>query len=278
MGPPNRRDEDHGPVAAPAEGGTPRAETPRPSPVARLGGLKVLLTRPRAGAEAWTAPLTAAGAVAISYPTIEIRPVPDFGPLDERLADLGSFTGLVFTSTTAVEIVATRLRARGVTPPAGPWVAAVGASTAAMLVREGFREPLVPDDQRQEGLLDMLPVSLGGTRVFFPQAAGGRELLAKVLRERGASVDVLPIYETSALRPLPSLPSFEVAAFASPSSLTSFLGWHGPAPLLSRPFVVLGPTTAATAVQHGLRPSAAALRPSVEGLVSALATVATQRS
>ena len=276
MGPPNRRDEDETAGAAPAQGASTSDEKASTAPGGRLGGLRVLLTRPRAGAEAWTAPLTAAGAVVVSYPTIAIRPFADLAPLDERLDELGAFTGLVFTSSTAVEVVAARLVTRGLTPPSGPWVAAVGSSTATTLARHGFGPLLVPQDQRQEGLIALLPSDLQGARVFFPQAAGGRELLAEVLRARGAIVDVLPVYETSPIRPLPPLPAFDVAAFASPSSLASFLAWHGPAALRSRRFVVLGPTTAATAVRHGLRPAAEAPRPSAEGLLVALATLAPQ--
>jgi uroporphyrinogen-III synthase len=152
-------------------------------------------------------------------------------------------------------------------------VVAVGASTAAALQSRGWPPTLVPSDKRQEGILEALPQDLRGKRFLFPQAAGARELLPEQLRARGAEVEVVPIYETVACRPLPPLPRFDVALFASPSALHSFADWHGVEALRSVPFVVLGPTTAASARALGLSPAAEAAEPSVAGVIAALVGV-----
>jgi len=235
-----------------------------------LSGLRVLLTRPAAGAEAWRGTLEGAGATVLSYPTTEIVVTSELAAIDHALETLALYTGVIFTSATAVRILAERYLARGGAPFQRPWIAAVGTATAASLRRFGFDDLLVASDQRQEGLAALLPPSLSGARILFPQAVGGREHLVEVLGERGATVDVLHLYESRPLRPLPPLPDFDAVVFASPSALNSFCDVHPPARLAGRAVIVIGPTTASAARDRGLTDVAEAPTPSVEGVVSVL--------
>jgi len=237
---------------------------------ARLSGLRVLVTRPAVGAEAWRGTLESAGATVLSYPTTEIVVTSELAAVDHALETLPHYNGVIFTSATAVRILVERYLARAGMPFRRPWVAAVGAATAAALRRFGFDHPLVASDQRQEGLAALLPSSLVGARILFPQAVGGREHLVEVLGERGATVDVLPLYESRPLRPLPPLPDFDAVVFASPSALNSFCDAHPPSRLADRAVIVIGPTTANAARARGLTEVTEAPTPSVEWVMSVL--------
>jgi uroporphyrinogen-III synthase len=101
-------------------------------------------------------------------------------------------------------------------------------------------------------------------------AAGGRTFLADDLRARGHDVDVVTVYRTLPRADLPPPPAFDVAIFASPSSLRAFLAGPGNEALAGKCVAVIGPTTAKEATAHGL-PSVVAQSPNVEALIRAVA-------
>ena len=236
----------------------------------RFAGTRVLVTRPVDLAKAWLHALAEAGAVPIGYPTIEVHPPPSWQELDETFGRLDTYDWIVFTSASAVQMAIPRLPA-GVNPPAlrRPQVAAVGGETARALGQHGFTVARVPDDQRQEGLIAAFGDLPAGTRFLFPQAIGGRDALAAALRARGCEVDVVAASQTVPVADMPPVPDFDVATFASPSALESFVGRHGVAPLTAKGTVVIGPTTAAAAHAHGLKPMVART-PRIEEVIRAL--------
>lgn len=172
-----------------------------------LAGRTVVVTRPREQASSLQGPLEALGAEVLLVPTIRIDP----RPLDDEVAcvlgELAAYQLVVFTSANAVRVFAGYL-ARGTEDggmPAGPVVAAVGPATAAALARHGLACHLVPDEFVAEGLADALAETAAaapGARVLIPCARDARDVLAETLRERGALVDVLPIYDTLAAQEL----------------------------------------------------------------------------
>jgi uroporphyrinogen III methyltransferase / synthase len=235
-----------------------------------LAGVRVLLTRPEGdGADEWAAAFADAGAVAIRYPTIVAGPPASWAELDGALARLDDYDWLIFTSQTAVAFVVGRLpRERLAT--ARSKIAAVGRRTAKAIEAAGGCVGVVPEDQRQEGLLEALSGLPSTTRVLLPMAAGGRTILADGLRGLGCKLDVVAVYETRANPNLPPPPPFDVAVFASPSALRAFVVGAGRASLRSTPVVAIGPTTAAEAKLQGLVPVVAE-SPSVRDLIRAIA-------
>ena len=81
-----------------------------------LFGRRVVVTRARAQAGELSERLEALGAEVREFPTIEIRPPEDFGPLDAAIRDLDSFGWIVFTSVNGVDAFVERLRS----PRPGP--------------------------------------------------------------------------------------------------------------------------------------------------------------
>jgi uroporphyrinogen-III synthase len=247
-------------------------------PLRILKGLRVLVTRPAHGhADNWAAALAAAGATALSYPTIEVLPPPSWEPLDEALRQIGRYDWIIFTSQSTVASAASRLEGGCFSAwGARPRVATVGAETARALKRAGSHVDLVPSDQRQEGLIDAFRDLETGTRLLFLHAVAGRDTLIEALRGRGCKVDVVAAYQTVPRRPLPPAPAFDVATFASPSALQAFVASHGTRTLANKTVAVIGPTTAAEAVRHGLQPVIAA-EPNIDALISAIASTRTSQ-
>jgi uroporphyrinogen III methyltransferase/synthase len=235
-----------------------------------LDGLRVLVTRPtRSKADKWALALSAAGATMVAYPTIEVLPPPSWEPLDRALAQVERYDWIIFTSQSAVLFTASRVQGGRFPTSWGPRLAAVGMETARALERVGGHVDLIPSDERQEGLMDAFTHLKPGTRLLFPQALSGRTALMETLRSQGCQVDVVAAYQTVPRDPLPPPPAFDVATFASPSALRAFVGQHGTAALASKTVAVVGLTTAAEAVSHGLSPVVAA-EPNIDALISAI--------
>lgn len=237
----------------------------------RLDGCRVLLTRPTEQADAWQTALSESGAVVVPFPTTRVGPPRSFAALDAALGHAADYDWLVFTSGNAVRYFCERWLAFGA-PPLRAQIAAVGQRTQHALAAHGFAAAFVPTDQRAEGLVEHLSQLPEGSRVLFPRAVAGRELLPQALQARGVHVDVVAASETTPISPLPPVPPFDVATFASPSALSAFVDGAGLAPLLDRAIVVIGPTTAQAALALGLKPTVAE-SPAVGAVLNAIAEI-----
>ncbi len=250
-----------GPVAALAErlawfGGGP------------LAGLTVAVTRARAQASELAVRLRALGASVVEAPAIRVV------PLDGAAPDLGRYDLLCLTSPNGVELLFERLLGAGrdARALAGLHVAAIGPGTAAALERHGVRADVVPERFLAEGLVEAL-ADLPVRRALVARAAQARDVLPKALRDRGAEVDELALYETRreplSAAQLAAVERADYVTFTSSSTVHFFLDGGGRLGPRMRA-VSIGPVTSSTLREHGLEPHVEATRHDIDGLVEAL--------
>ena len=153
-----------------------------------LHGRTVAVTRARAQASALASRLRELGADVVEAPAIRTRRAR--GVAARRCA---TYDLLCVTSPTGAERLFDHLRdAREL---AGVTVAAIGPGTARALAARGVVADVVPDRAVAEGLVEAL-ADVPVRRALIVRAAEGRDVLPDALRARGASVDVVALYET----------------------------------------------------------------------------------
>jgi uroporphyrinogen III methyltransferase/synthase len=231
-----------------------------------LFGRTVVVTRPRHQAAAFVDRLRDAGADVLCCPSIEIAPPTSWAPADAAIARLDGYDWVVFTSVNGVERFFERLAERRCDVRAlhRARLAAVGPQTARALAMRGLLVDLVPEEYRAEGVAAaMRQAGVGGATVLLPRAAGAREVLPVLLRDAGARVDEVAVYETvpasgdaSEVRGRLSAGQVDLVTFTSSSTVRNFialLGDDAPSLLARAAIGCIGPITADTARAMGLR-------------------------
>ena len=244
------------------------------SPGDGLRGLRVLVTRPEAQAGELSRLLIDRGAEVIPCPVIVIEPL----PVDlTRLRLLDAFDWVVFTSANGVERFLALLAEAGMAVPASIRMAAIGPETATRLEQRGLTVAIVPERYVAEGLAEAMPATLmSGARVLLPRAAGARDVLPDRLRAQGATVTVIETYRAVpppglAQRLAALLPGVDIVTLTSSSIVRNFAAAvsEGSMPAEFR-VACIGPITAATARELGLRVDIIAQEYTARGLVDAL--------
>lgn len=258
------------------EGGVIPAE----SACGPLAGLRVLVTRAAGQAGDLSARLRAAGAEPVEVAVIQIVPPDDVAPLDDALRRLPEYDWVLFTSSNTVEAVFARLDALGLDARAfeATRVAAIGTATAERLRARGVRVDYVPDRFVAEALLEgLITRGVAGQRVLLPRAEHARDVLPNGLRSVGATVDVVVAYRTEIPPDAPGLRALEageidVVTLTSSSTARNLVALaSGRVDLINRARVAcIGPITAATAREVGLRVDLVAEEHTIPGLVAAL--------
>ena len=252
-----------------------------------LFGKRVLVTRTRAQAGALSERLAERGAQAIELPAIETQPLADYSALDGALRRLEANDWVIFTSVNAVQAVFDRLDAMGLDARAfhTAKVGAIGIATATSLREHGIVVDFAPDAFTSESVVDDLKSrGFEGGRVLLPQADIARETLSQGLSAMGATVEQVTVYRTvspedSGTRVEAILSEgIDVATFTSSSTVENLARLlDGKLDAISGVTIAcIGPITAATAGELGLKVDIVAKEHTVAGLVNALEAHFTQ--
>jgi uroporphyrinogen III methyltransferase/synthase len=251
-----------------------------------LFGWKVLVPRTKEQAAALSEQLASYGAVPVEVPTIAVEPPRTPQAMDRAINGLvqGRYQWVAFTSVNAFKAVREKVEELGLDARAlaGVKIAAVGDVTAKALLDWGILADLVPSaDQSSEGLLASWPhrddVLDPLHRVLLPRADIATETLAAGLTELGWEVDDVTAYRTVRAAPPPAetreaikTGGFDAVLFTSSSTVRNLVGIAGK-PHASSVIAVIGPQTAKTAEELGLRVDVFAPKPSASALAEALA-------
>ena len=258
-----------------------------------LYGWRVLVPRTKDQAGDMSALLRAYGAVPDEVPTIAVEPPRTPTQMERAVKGLvtGRYEWVVFTSTNAVRAVWDKFAEFGLDARAfaGVKIACVGESTADAVRSHGIRPELVPSgDQSSEGLLAEFPpydeVLDPIDRVLLPRADIATETLAAGLTERGWAIDDVTAYRTvraappaASIRDAIKSGGFQAVCFTSSSTVRNLVGIAGK-PHARTVVAVIGPHTAETAAEFGLRVDVQAETATVASLVQALADFAVARA
>jgi uroporphyrinogen-III synthase len=163
-----------------------------------LRGLGIVVTRPRAAAEALAAALAGEGARPFVFPALAIEDLPPSAALESALARLPGAALAVFVSAHAVQKGLAAAQRHGPWPASLP-VAAVGEATAGALRAAGFAQVIAPHERHDSDALLALPalqdIPMRGRDVVIFRGRGGRERLREGLESRGARVAYAECYE-----------------------------------------------------------------------------------
>lgn len=246
-----------------------------------LFGKRVLVTRARHQASQLSQLLLECGAVSIEMPALEIQSAPS-SELDQAILSLDSFHWIIFTSVNGVEAFFQRLYALNLD---ARWlkdirIGAIGWATASALERRGLRADCIPEKYTSEGLLAQLQDhNLAGCRVLLPRADIAGNVLNLGLARLGAEPHEVTAYRTTLNtrailqgRQLLLAGEIDIITFTSSSTVTNLVAILGEErEAISKASVAcIGPITAATAAQAGLRVDTVAQRHTIPGLVEAI--------
>jgi uroporphyrinogen III methyltransferase/synthase len=250
-----------------------------------LYGWTVLVPRTKDQAGEMSDRLVSHGALPIEVPTIAVEPPRSPAQMERAVKGLvdGRFQWVVFTSTNAVRAVWEKFNEFGLDARAfsGVRIACVGQATADRVRAFGINPELVPaGEQSSLGLLDEFPpfddIFDPVNRVLLPRADIATETLAEGLRERGWEIEDVTAYRTVRAAPPPAQTremiktgGFDAVCFTSSSTVRNLVGIAGK-PHARTIVACIGPKTAETAAEFGLRvdvqPETAAVGPLVEAL------------
>jgi uroporphyrinogen III methyltransferase / synthase len=256
-----------------------------------LHGRRVLITRARHQVDPIRRDLVDLGASVLEIPTIQIVPM----PIDERvrnaISTLRQTALVIFASANAVDIFFQMLLKSGADARAfhSSKLCAIGQETAESLENHGLRPELVTSEYTAEGLAKALEGwEMDGMRVLVPRAEVARDGLPSLLANRGAVVEILPVYRAvcppeagAALMRLFDGEGADVVTFTSSSTVHNFVRAFPedrlPAILGDAEIACMGPVTADTARKLGLEVTIVAREYTTRGLVQAIAEAAAKK-
>ncbi len=247
-----------------------------------LFGKKIIITRTREQASKLVEKLEELGALCYEIPTIKIQPIIN-QEFYEVLENLSQYHWIIFTSQNSIKIFFQELWNLGkdLRVLGSSKIAVIGKATQKTLEEFKIKPDLIAKDEfTQEGLISAFSeIEIKNKLILLPRAKIARDILPEKLKEKGANIKVLPIYETQIcyeskeelIRVLEEKP--DMIIFTSSSTVKNFFKlFEGikKDSLKNLAFASIGPVTSQTLKEFGFEPHIEAKEYTIEGLVEAI--------
>lgn len=242
----------------------------------------ILVTRPRDQAVQLTQLLEQLGATVVPFPTIHIVPTSSWNDSDMAIANVDSYDGIIFTSVNAATYFLNRAKLVNTSifdAFRKKAIYVVGEKTNRAVASFGLRGTTLKDvrDGRSLGQA-LLNLTVLGKRFLFPRGNLARAEVPSILREHGAVVNEVIVYETrppsdidsNTVKKIFSQKEVDLIVFFSPSSISNFLSLIPKAFLDRVHIAAIGQATAEVARKASLTVDIIADQPTTEGLVSSI--------
>lgn len=250
-----------------------------------LKGKRILVTRAKEQASSFSKKIQSLGGVPIEIPLIKIEAPSNTDQIEKTLINLHTYDWLVFTSVNGVHYFFQFLEQFDIpikNTQEKPKIAVVGKKTLEALEKKGVKVDLIPDEFVAEDLLTKMLLQVKkGDNVLLARGNLARSLLPEKLKEAGARVNDLVVYETvvnmearAELLEILKLRSCDLIAFTSSSTVTNFCsllkGADIEALLKNIKIACIGPITEQTALESGLKVDIVAKEYTIDGLLEAI--------
>ncbi len=247
-----------------------------------LFGKRILVTRTREQAGEFSEALRQSGAEPIEFPTIEVIPPDSWDAVDKAIEELATYDWIIFTSTNGVKFFIDRLYSlnRDIRELKGIKICAIGPKTSQAIKSLGIRVDMVPDKFIAEEVIEALGKNtISGGRFLLPRALVAREILPQEIQRLGGRIDVVPVYQTvrpvqdkEKIKDMIKSGGIDMVTFTSSSTVKNFteiFGKDADRLLNSTAVACIGPVTAKTAKEKGLKVSVTAKDYTTAGLIEA---------
>lgn len=247
-----------------------------------LFGKKMIITRTRESASKLIEKLEELGAICYEIPTIKIEPILN-KKIFQVIDNLSKYDWIIFTSENGVKLFLKALqeRRKDLRAFGKAKIAVIGKATKAALEKFGIIPDLMPEKEfTQEGLVSLFSeIEIKDRFILIPRAKEAREVLPEKLKEFGAKVEVLPIYETKiceeSREKLENVlkNGVDLITFTSSSTVKNFFKLLGETKknyLKNVIFASIGPITSKTLREFGFKPHIEAEEYTIDGLVKAI--------
>ncbi|NOU09930.1 MAG: uroporphyrinogen-III C-methyltransferase [Nitrospira sp.] len=232
-----------------------------------LAGRRLLVARARSGRSAMADDLRALGAEVLEIHEVEAVSLNGGSSIDEALARLHEFRGIVFGCAAGVDAVLSHA------PTLDLPVIAVGAAATQALTRHGIASTVSLRGACREALHEQSGLFQKGPFLLVT-AEDGRSNLRNELARIGAEVEVVAAYRSIHRMPILPLPPIDLVVLPSSSSARIVLSGNFGKALSGVPMAAIGPQTEAAARQCGAQSVAIAEDDSVASLISLVVSMA----
>lgn len=247
-----------------------------------LFGQRILVTRAREQASAFSRMIEEAGGEAWEAPMITIDPAADTPELKEAVVEAGTYDWIIFTSVNGVKAFFDCMRASGadIRSLGNAKICAIGPKTKEALEEKGLLVAAMPEKFVAESVVECLkPILKPGERILLPRSDLARKVLVDTLIEMGMQVDEVVAYHTKKVdrfdeEVIEKLreKAIHIVTFTSSSTVKNFMALidDDKALLEGVKLASIGPVTTKTLADYGLEPDIEASEYTIQGLFEAI--------